>query len=379
MLRELRGQVRAVSGRVFTNREVYMRAHGEVRFLKISARFQKAAATSVAGAAALWLGLSGNVIWSQWTLSEEREALGAAAREIAYRAKSVEERRRLAIERADAVEARQVLLEGLAEQYFKVAGAEEPKKAAAAKPDETASAELRPLQKIADVDRRQGSLVERLEQVASARAGRAEAAVRKLGLSVDRLARSGGQGGPFIPASGSDADEDIAQLGETLARLDRLERALLTVPSFMPAEGGSMSSPFGLRRDPFNRRAAMHKGQDFRGRHNSDIRAAAPGRVVRAGWWSGYGRAIVVDHGAGIRTRYAHLTKIDVKRGDTVSRGQRIGGMGSTGRSTGTHLHFEVRIDGKAVNPRPFLETAPHVLEIQNLAGRRIAGATDAN
>ena len=95
----------------------------------------------------------------------------------------------------------------------------------------------------------------------------------------------------------------------------------------------------------------------------SPIYAAAPGKVIYAGWRGGYGRLVEIRHDNGLVTRYAHLRRIDAKGGDSVDAGETIGGLGSSGRSTGPHLHFEVRINGRAVNPRPFLETAPDVLK----------------
>lgn len=115
----------------------------------------------------------------------------------------------------------------------------------------------------------------------------------------------------------------------------------------------------------------MHNGIDFRGAHGQGILASGPGRVSFAGWKGGYGRTIEIDHGAGVVTRYAHLSGIDVRVGQQIDRGQRIGRMGSSGRSTATHLHYEVRINGRAVNPRPLLEADDHVLEIQSVAERR--------
>ena len=107
----------------------------------------------------------------------------------------------------------------------------------------------------------------------------------------------------------------------------------------------------------------MHAGIDFKGPIGSPIYAAADGRVTFAGVRSGYGNAIEITHGNGMLTRYAHLSRIDVKVGQAVAAGSTIGGLGNTGRSTGPHLHFEVRINDRAVNPRPFLEAAPDVLK----------------
>ena len=125
----------------------------------------------------------------------------------------------------------------------------------------------------------------------------------------------------------------------------------------------SITSGFGYRRDPFNGRAALHSGIDFKGAMGSPIFAAAEGRVTFAGRKGGYGNAVEVTHSNGLLTRYAHLSRIDVRPGQMVAAGATLGGLGSTGRSTGPHLHFEVRINDRAVNPRPFLEAAPNVLK----------------
>jgi len=134
------------------------------------------------------------------------------------------------------------------------------------------------------------------------------------------------------------------------------------------------SSTFGVRSDPFTHGAAMHTGLDIRGAFAQPIYAAAAGRVIRIGPWSGYGNVVVIDHGHGIETRYGHLSSFTARPGQIVKAGDQIARMGSTGRSTGNHLHFEVRINGRAVNPLPFLEASTDVLEIKASAGRRFAG-----
>jgi murein DD-endopeptidase MepM/ murein hydrolase activator NlpD len=116
-----------------------------------------------------------------------------------------------------------------------------------------------------------------------------------------------------------------------------------------------LSSGFGARLDPFLRSWAMHSGIDFRGATGEPVFSAASGRVAHAGMLGGYGLLVEIDHGNGIVTRYAHLSRIDVKEGDMVGVGQRVGRIGSTGRSTGPHLHYETRINGEAVDPMRFL------------------------
>ncbi len=132
------------------------------------------------------------------------------------------------------------------------------------------------------------------------------------------------------------------------------------------------TSSYGVRRDPFNGLPAFHAGIDFPGSYGQPIIAAAAGKVSFVGQQPGYGNVVEIDHGNGILTRYAHLSRFGAKVGDKVARGQPIARMGSTGRSTGTHLHFEVRVHGNAVNPRRFLEAREDVLEVQQLAKERL-------
>jgi murein DD-endopeptidase MepM/ murein hydrolase activator NlpD len=116
-----------------------------------------------------------------------------------------------------------------------------------------------------------------------------------------------------------------------------------------------MSSPFGVRNDPFLGRPAMHTGIDMRGDTGDPVHATAAGRVTIAGRDGGYGNMVEIDHGNGLATRYGHLSAIDVKVGEHIRIGQVIGKIGSTGRSTGPHLHYETRVNGEAVNPQKFL------------------------
>jgi len=136
----------------------------------------------------------------------------------------------------------------------------------------------------------------------------------------------------------------------------------------MPVKDYRYTSSYGVRYDPFNGNSAMHAGVDMAGAHGEPIYASANGTVLRAGRNNGYGNLVELAHGRGIDTRYGHLASITVRPGQVVRQGQLIGHMGSTGRSTGTHLHFEVRVDGRAVNPRPFLDASAYVLAAQGEA-----------
>ncbi|ACY14412.1 M23 family metallopeptidase [Haliangium ochraceum] len=131
---------------------------------------------------------------------------------------------------------------------------------------------------------------------------------------------------------------------------ERLGRAVLAELVIEPVSGAT-SSPYGYRRDPFTRRKKLHKGVDYRADRGTPVYAAGPGVVRSARRMRGYGRVVYIDHGDGVETRYAHLQRITVREGDTVRPGERVGTVGSSGRATGPHLHFELRIDKQAYNP----------------------------
>ena len=235
----------------------------------------------------------------------------------------------------------------------------------------------------AALERKQLALVDKAAATAETRLKDAEALMGRLGLHPNRfVAQSSGRftrlgmGGPYIPAGNNlstsqsagqsaGADPRFAELFVNWQRVEQLENAMESVPSFVPARSYTATSNFGYRYDPFNGGRASHTGLDMAGAHGEPIYAAANGRVVRAERFGGYGNCIDIDHGHGIITRYGHLSSINVKVGDKVAIGEKIGGMGSTGRSTGTHLHYEVRIDGQAVNPRPFIEASNYLLAFQ--------------
>ncbi|MCB1450202.1 MAG: M23 family metallopeptidase, partial [Nitratireductor sp.] len=163
-------------------------------------------------------------------------------------------------------------------------------------------------------------------------------------------------GGPFIPLEpGTTFEDHVEALDTSLKALDVLSGRLSTLPVGNPAPGKDISSPFGSRVDPFFGRAAMHSGTDFRAPTGTPARATANGTVIDAGRNGGYGNMVEIDHGGGFTTRYAHLSAIKVTAGQKVKRGDVIGLVGSTGRSTGPHLHYEVRKGGQAIDPARFL------------------------
>jgi murein DD-endopeptidase MepM/ murein hydrolase activator NlpD len=193
------------------------------------------------------------------------------------------------------------------------------------------------------------------------------AELQRLGISPARVGSEQGVGGPFESAGNA----TFKALFNSWKKLDQLQDGVIAVPSDKPVKTDvSFTSGFGVRSDPFHAGAAMHPGIDLAGAYGTPIFATADGTVLRAGWNNGgYGNLVEIDHGRGISTRYGHMSAILVREGDHITRGQQIGRMGSTGRSTGNHLHYEVRIDGRPVNPIPFMKSTDYVLAMQKRAG----------
>jgi murein DD-endopeptidase MepM/ murein hydrolase activator NlpD len=188
------------------------------------------------------------------------------------------------------------------------------------------------------------------------------------GISTDTLigqvrATYSGQGGPLMPIAvstrGEEPDALSLRANELLSALDQMNLhriAAERLPFSIPVRGTYRNtSGFGYRTDPFNGGRRLHAGIDFAGARGTNIVAGGDGTVVFAGRQSGYGLMVEIDHGFGITTRYAHMTRLHVTRGERVSRGEHIGDMGCTGRCTGTHLHYEVRRNGNPVNPMTFI------------------------
>lgn len=194
------------------------------------------------------------------------------------------------------------------------------------------------------------------------------------------VAKGGGQGGPLLPTSIRDtpiksADElhqeldrmatlvdqrvDFMRVLESQLMDQRIKKVLL--PTTLPIQGAGIGSGFGVRSDPIAGVNAMHEGVDFAAEIGSPVVSAAGGVVVEGSMHPQYGNLIEIDHGNGFSTRYAHLSKINVRVGQLVKRGQLIAATGNTGRSTGPHLHFEVRFQGVAQNPARFLQQGTQV------------------
>jgi murein DD-endopeptidase MepM/ murein hydrolase activator NlpD len=192
-------------------------------------------------------------------------------------------------------------------------------------------------------------------------------AIAKLGYT-EALSPNAARGGPFDSASQS--DPTFKSLFTSWKKLDNLADGAIAVPSDKPVKTAEFTSGYGIRSDPFRGGAARHQGIDLAAPIGTPIYATADGTILEAGYNSGgYGNLIKVDHGRCIETRYGHLSRILVSPGQRITRGQLIGHMGSTGRSTGSHLHYEVRIDGRAVNPIPFMKSNDYLLAMQRKGG----------
>ena len=187
-------------------------------------------------------------------------------------------------------------------------------------------------------------------------------ALEAAGLPIDGEYGKQDVGGPLIAVDGAAVfDTKVKELDEALNQLDALKKEARSYPIANPAPGRPISSGFGVRKDPLLGTPALHSGIDFRAQLGANALVTAPGVVVKAGWNGGYGRMVEVDHGNGFSTRYGHLSRIDVKVGDHLVRGGVVGEVGSSGRSTGPHLHYEVRRNGDAIDPLAFLKAGTKV------------------
>lgn len=358
----------------FPDREFFMRSHGQVRFIRVSAKLQLRVAGAALALLLGWLFALAVLAWGQYRAQSDLASFAAEKARVA----TASERLAAYSSNIDDVvanlEQQQQFLERMTEMLPEDIVTSEANASVTDSSAETAetirkvSAVFPQAHKLAQLEARQIALAEKLTRFAIARARRAEAAMRKLNLDPGVLTRETreGMGGPLevlASASNGGIDPRFERLGLSLAWMAALERALEGIPQVVPASVENITSGFGYRRDPFTRSGAMHSGLDFKGAVGSPIFAAALGKVSFVGWKSGYGKTVEITHGNSMMTRYAHLSRLDVAAGQVVEAGDVIAGMGSTGRSTGPHLHFEVRINDRAINPRPFLEAAPDVLK----------------
>lgn len=369
------GAARMRLAALFQDRELFLRTGGQVKFLKISAKFQRTVAIIVAAMVLAWIAITAFMLVRHLMTAEERAELARKQAEVAQKESKVAAYRDRVDNVAEDLNARQEYLETLTKTYLEPDAEDMPAAAKAAKGSKPVS-QSRPLD-IADelaalelIRVRQDEFAEKMVDMAAKRAAHAEGTIRQLGLNPTTLAQNAGKGmgGPLIAPAKLPSDVTdplLLKLNAVLRRMAVMEQTLVALPSNNPASVMMMSSGFGYRSDPFTGSGAMHAGLDFRGPIGTPILASARGVVSFVGVKSGYGNVVEIDHGHGIMTRYAHLSGFDTRVGVKVDAGQKIARMGSTGRSTGSHLHFEVRLNGQALNPRRFLEANTDVLTQQ--------------
>jgi murein DD-endopeptidase MepM/ murein hydrolase activator NlpD len=323
-------QVLAATGALFRDRDLFVHDGSKLRRFRISAPVQ----------AVLFVILVGLVGWASFAtvrlISSPHSVSLSAATEA----------------RARMIEQRQALIEAaLTGQKI------DPAMIAAANGGRVAK--NGPLARVEEQQLEQAALV---AQALDVRYQVTAAELKKLGIKPAEGGQ-GGVGGPFESAGNA----TFKALFNSWKKLDQLQDDVIAIPSDKPVKTEvSFTSGFGVRSDPFHAGAAMHPGIDLAGQYGTPIYATADGTVLRAGWNSGgYGNLVELDHGRGITTRYGHMSVILVHEGEHVTRGEQIGRMGSTGRSTGNHLHYEVRIDGRPVNPIPFMKSTDYVLAMQ--------------
>ncbi len=340
----------------FPERQIFVRSGSEIRGYRLTTALQLRIAAAI-GALALWTGGATAALVVSLDGHARSEATFAPSPSLDALARSMEHRH----------EALAMLLVG--------AGGD-PSSLVAMRParvDTNAS----PAQRIAAIRLDEDRMIAAAQTSARSRADRLRLAFRLAGLDPAIYAAGGDSlGGPLIETKDSralaavlDVDADFAGRIQTAATdvtaMRSLSDASHALPLGKPTASGAESSPYGVRVDPFTGRPAFHTGEDFSGGFMAPILATAPGVVSFTGVRSGYGNTVEIDHGHGFKTRYGHLAAFSVKVGQSVALGQRIGGMGSTGRSTGDHLHYEVWVNGRPQNPSRFLKAGDYVQQTE--------------
>ena len=357
--------------RWFPEREFFMRSEGHVRFVRISTRLQATIAGGVGALVLVWVGVLGWALVGQSLAGADRRSLLEREAAVASAESRVARYRTNLDAVAGDLGRRQDFLEKAVQGMIRPIPGSLPKGSATDSSGETAKA-VRKISQVmpeatglARIEARQIAFAERLTRFADDRANAASGAIRKVGLNPQTVmaedARA--QGGPLIRIGGN-LDPRFLRLAASLGRMSAMNTGLAHIPNTMPASFEYISSGFGVRTDPIEGGAAFHPGLDFKGPKGAPIYAAAAGTGSFTGVRQGYGNCVEISHGHGMVTRYAHMSRIIAHLGQQVTPGTPIGAIGSTGRSTGPHLHFEVRVNDRPVNPRPFLEAPfPHVFQ----------------
>ncbi len=361
---------------LFTTRDFIFHDGRQLRRFSIAGRAQ----ALMAGAAAVTLcfsaygvsqAASGAAVASGIAAATTSEAkLAEMEREVAQMQADVAKVRTAAAQQAKLLEQRQALIVAAMAGEGNPADFDLAALTASGKIDARTAEILAPLRR---AEAGQLAMVAKADAALQARYAETARELRRLGLSPNRLASRTAMGGPLEEvnennAAEASADAQFRSLVQSWKRLDSLEEASIAIPSMQPVAEMRLTSSFGVRSDPFRGTQAMHAGLDIPGPVGTPIYATADGIVSRSQRAGAYGLLVEVNHGKGIQTRYAHLSKMLVEPNTRVRRGQLIGLMGSTGRSTGPHLHYEVRIDGRAVNPIPYIQAGDQLIAMQDRA-----------
>ena len=411
----LRQSTSALFQRLFPERQIFFRSEGEVHFRRLSPRFQMTVA-GIGVLVFLWV-----LATSLYYLSGDAR-LAAKDQELRYMSGELDsllgELTRLqndALARAERIEQRQRFLDsliasapetgGLAGEGATLEGAKVEKdgvskkeeqqsflhRATAARAPLLASllganrAAAKSMTVTTGLARETDVLLGRLARIAAHQDAQARAlaareeqrlraarqVVARLGLDFRALIAAEseaprGVGGPLLPVPEEPGTAAFRKLLDLVGTRRQFDAAVLSIPSRVPADNYYVSSRFGQRRDPFRKTWAMHSGVDMAGWPGEPIYAAGDGLVVKAGRAPAYGLMVEIDHGNGFRTRYGHMRKLKTRAGQRVTRGTIIGEMGTSGRSTSTHLHWEVWFQGKLVDPMRYLEASKDVFALQN-------------
>jgi len=345
----------------FRPRDIFLHDGASLRRLRIGAKMQMAAVFA-AFVLLAWSTFAtiGAIAAMNGDVARMQAQLTAMEHDVA----AIREQTRV---HAALLERRQAFLASI------VTGNASPAQVAAMMPDQDAAGHGPATEAYARVDAMQAQLAERARTLTTARYNQTVQQLRGAGFDPATVVSAyTGMGGPEEPvAEPGNADPRFRELFASWRRMEQLEQAVIAIPSARPLDRTvNFTSGFGVRSDPFRGRAAMHGGIDLAGPIGTPIYATADGIVGRSEWNSGgYGNLVEINHAQGIQTRYGHMSRRLVEAGTRVRRGQLIGLMGSTGRSTGSHLHYEVRIDGRAVNPVPFMQSGTQLVALQRRVG----------
>lgn len=405
---KLKDKLLYLRGKYFPEKQLFLRSEGRVRFLTIGTNTQIGMA-SILAISLVWGAVTSYAYLTRDILLEEKNReisnISAQYQTLSSDFGSLEEE---VENRALLLEERQAFLEGFVGtdkadkavtptptggEPAPVAGPNESgnkedstdisffdeflgSKAAQAEAFTTNDRRRLLLTRLENMSKRQMQLVDHLLEKTNIQFTNVQATLAPTNLSAEDLLShfdgdTAAMGGPYLPAQGFQpifSASDHKPFAELIVASQRLEMVTMVLDSFpvgVPAEKYYVSSKFGRRRDPLKKTWARHPGLDLAGWPGTAIYATAPGKVVHAGWFGPYGRMVEIEHGNGFKTRYGHMRKLRVKKGEEVTVGTRVGDMGKTGRVTGTHLHYEIWFDEKVRDPAPFMKAANDVLKIQ--------------